>query len=250
MDKFIPKNDYEVLLEDYQRDGVVCIRDFFSQKMIAEIRNELKRYMRDDLSSLPPDAKTTEKDGRTIRNLWRLELYNKYFKELGERDEIISLISKLVNGKAILAGVETFNKPALIGSNVPYHQDNAYFCQTPPDMLTLWVAIDPVTSQNGPVYFIKESHKAGMRPTKISGVKGNSIGLAEQPNFPRKNQFCGLLNSGDVTIHHCETVHHSEPNHSNNSRLGLLFVYRGEHTRTNQELKEKYTNAVNSIPPA
>ncbi|WP_419212092.1 phytanoyl-CoA dioxygenase family protein [Maribacter sp. X9] len=250
MNRYIPKNDHDAVLNNYQRDGVVRIREFFSPEMIVEIQSELERYMRDDLPSLPPDAKTVEKDGVTIRNLWRLELYNTYFKELAESDEIISLVAKLVNGKPILAGVETFNKPALVGSGVPYHQDNAYFCQTPPDMLTLWVAIDPVTAQNGPVYFIEESHKAGMRPTKISGVTGNSIGMAEQPNIPKTDQFCGLLNPGDATIHHCETVHHSDPNHSSNSRLGLLFVYRGEHTRIKKELKEKYTNAVNSIPPA
>lgn len=250
MNKFKLKSDDEALLDAYHRDGVLCIKEFFSQEVVTEIRNELERYMRDDLSSLPADAKTTEKDSKTIRNLWRLELYNKYFKELAENDEIISLISKLVNGKPILAAVETFNKPALVGSGVPYHQDNAYFCQTPPDMLTLWIAIDPVTPENGPVYFIKESHKDGMKPTKISGVTGNSIGLVEQPNIPKSDQFCGLLNSGDATIHHCETIHHSEPNHSSNSRLGLLFVYRGEHTQTNPQLKEKYTEAVSSIPPA
>ena len=193
MNDFKLKGNTEALLDAYQRDGVVRIREFFSQEIVTEIRNELERYMRDDLSSLPADAKTTEKDSKTIRNLWRLELYNKFFQELAESDEIISLISKLVNGKPILAAVETFNKPALVGSGVPYHQDNAYFCQSPPDMLTLWIAIDPVTKQNGPVYFIKESHKDGMKPTKPSGVMGNSIGLVEQPNIPKSDQFCGLL---------------------------------------------------------
>lgn len=250
MNEFKLKGNTEALLDAYQRDGVVRIRGFFSQEIVTEIRNELERYMRDDLSSLPADAKTTEKDSKTIRNLWRLELYNKYFQELAESEEITSLISKLVNGKPILAAVETFNKPALVGSGVPYHQDNAYFCQSPPDMLTLWIAIDPVTKQNGPVYIIKESHKDGMKSTKPSDVTGNSIGLVEQPNIPKSDQFCGLLNSGDATIHHCETVHHSEPNNSINSRLGLLFVYRGEHTQTNPELKKKYTEAASTLPPA
>lgn len=250
MNEFKLKNDYGALCSTYRRDGVVCIRDFFSPELVAEIRNELKRYMRDDLAHLPADAKTMEADGKTVRNLWRLELYNTYFQELAKNEQILSLISMLVNGKPILAGIETFNKPALVGSGVPYHQDNAYFCQTPPDMLTLWVAIDPVTKENGPVYFIKESHKDGMKPTRPSGVSGNSIGLIEQPNTPKPDQFCCLLNSGDASIHHCETVHHSGPNHSSYSRLGLLFVYRGAHTRTDPQLKEKYLEALNRTPPA
>ncbi len=237
------------IVREYQLDGVIRIENFFSIKMVAEIRAELKRYIIEDLPSKPQDARTLEADGKTIRNLWRLELHNSYFRKLGNRKEIIGLIAKLVGGNPVLVGVETFNKPARIGSGVPYHQDNAYFCQIPPDMLTLWVAIDPVTVENGPVYFIKGSHKLAVQPTKLSGVAGNSIGLAKPPDVPKSDQFCATLNPGDATIHHCNIIHHSDPNQSDNDRLGLLFVYRGSHTQTDQRLKAAYTEAVTITPP-
>ncbi len=242
--------DHNQIVSTYKQDGVVCIQNFFTDAIVTEIRNELARYIRDDLPSKPKDARTMEADGTTIRNLWRLNLHNKYFEELGQRDEIKMLIAKLVNGEPKLCGVETFSKPARIGSGVPYHQDNAYFCQTPPDMLTLWVAIDPVTVENGAVYFIKRSHKQGMLPTKPSGVTGNSIGLAESPVVPLSDQFCATLAPGDATIHHCETIHHSAPNQTDQARLGLLFVYRGVHTQTDATLKASYTDAVTATPPA
>lgn len=242
--------DEQQIVRDYERDGVVRIRGFFTRERVGEIRAELERYIRDDLPSKPADARTLEADGKTIRNLWRLHLHNAYFKRLGERKEITDLIAKLVDGEPVLMGVETFSKPARIGSGVPYHQDNAYFCQTPPDMLTLWVAIDRVTVENGGVYFIKGSHKCGMLPTTPSGVTGNSIGLAEVPDTPKSEQFCATLEPGDATIHHCEIIHHSDPNNTDHSRLGLLFVYRGAHTKTDERLKAAYTAAVTATPPA
>ncbi len=242
--------DENQIVADYRNDGVVRIRHFFSQEMVAEIRHELQRYIREDLPTKPIDARTLEADGKTIRNLWRLNLYNPYFQELGHRPEILSLIAKLVNGEPLLKGVETFSKPARIGSGVPPHQDNAYFCQTPPDMLTLWVAIDPVTKENGAVHFIKGSHKQGMLPTKPSGVTGNSIGLAQPPDVRLSEQFCATLNPGDATIHHCEVIHQSDPNRTDQSRLGLLLVYRGSHTQTDPQLKAAYTEAVTATPPA
>lgn len=242
--------DHNQIVHDYQLDGVVRIRNFFSTKIIAEIRTELERYIQDVLPSKPKDARTMEADGKTIRNLWRMNLHDVYFKKLGESSEIKELVAKLVEGDPVLVGVETFNKPARIGSGVPYHQDNAYFCQTPPDMLTLWVAIDKVTVENGAVYFIKGSHKQGILATKLSGVAGNSIGLAKSPNVPKSDQFCGTLEPGDATFHHCEVIHHSDPNQTDNSRLGLLFVYRGSHTQTDQQLKTAYTQAVTTTPPA
>ena len=243
-------SDPRELLDAYQRDGVVRIREFFSADTVAEIRAELARYIRDDLSSKPKDARTLEADGKTIRNLWRLEQYNEYFKELGQRREMTELVTALVQGEPVLTGVETFSKPAQIGSAVPYHQDNAYFCQTPPDMLTVWVAMDSVTVENGAVYFIKGSHKYGMLPSKPSGVTGNSIGLAATPATPKSEQFCATLAAGDATIHHCEIVHHSNENLTEQSRLGLLFVYRGAHTQTNAALQATYTQAVTATPPA
>jgi ectoine hydroxylase-related dioxygenase (phytanoyl-CoA dioxygenase family) len=243
-------NEPSRLLEDYERDGVVPIRQFLTSEEVAEIRAELDRYIREDLANCPPDARTLEADGKTVRNLWRIEKHNEKLRAFAERPELRELIALLVHGEPVLAAVETFNKPARVGSGVPYHQDNAYFCQEPPDMLTVWIAIDAVTEANGPVFFIKGSHQQGVLPTKPSGVKGNSIGLAEAPDLPTTQQFCGLLAPGDATIHHCNTIHHSAPNTTEHSRLGLLFVFRGRHTQTNPELRATYTAAATATPPA
>ncbi|GEP45137.1 phytanoyl-CoA dioxygenase family protein [Brevifollis gellanilyticus] len=242
--------DSAQLLTDYEKDGVILVRQFLTADEVAAVRVELDRYIRDDLASKPANARTFEKDEKTVRNLWRLEEHNEFFRQMGEREDIRSLIAPLVHGEPVLMGVETFNKPARIGSGVPYHQDNAYFCQAPPDMLTVWIAIDAVTEANGPVFFVKGSQNEGMQPTKPSGVRGNSIGLAEPSSVPLSEQFCGLLAPGDATIHQCETIHHSAPNTTEFSRLGLLFVFRGSHTQTDADLKAAYTAAVTATPPS
>ena len=246
----MPNIDSEQLLRDYNRDGVVRIHQFFSAAEVDRIRGEIDRYILEDLESKPADAATREADGVTVRNLWRLEQHNPFLCELAERVSVQNLVAPLVGGRPILQGVETFNKPAKVGSAVPDHQDNAYFCQTPPDMLTVWIAIDAVTETNGPIYFVKGSHLGGVLPTKPSHVRGNSIGLAEPCGVPLEEQFCGLLNPGDATIHHCNTIHHSGPNTTDRSRLGLLFVYRGAHTTIDPKLKVMYNEACRLTPPA
>jgi phytanoyl-CoA hydroxylase len=242
--------DTAAILRDYERDGVVLIRGLLSAAQVAEVRRELDRYIREDLASKPADARTLEADGVTVRNLWRLEQHNPTLRDIAACPDIRALIAPLVHGEPVLAAVETFNKPARVGSGVPYHQDNAYFCQSPPDMLTVWIAMDAVTEANGPVFFVKGSHQSGVLPTKPSGVRGNSIGLAEPPGVPLAEQFCALLAPGDATIHHCNTIHHSAPNTTAHSRLGLLFVFRGSHTRTDPALKATYTIASTATPPA
>jgi Phytanoyl-CoA dioxygenase (PhyH) len=70
----------------------------------------------------------------------------------------------------------------------------------------VWIAIDCVTKENGPVYFVKGSHKVGVLPTKSSGVRGNSIGMTKPPRVPLSEQYCGRLSPGDATIHHGNTL--------------------------------------------
>src|SRR6185436_2685943 len=110
------KADAKSILQNYERDGVVLIREFLSAAEVAEVREELARYIRDDLATKPADAATMEADGKTVRNLWRLEQHNAKLRALAERDDIRALIAPLVRGEPVLAGVETFNKPARIGS--------------------------------------------------------------------------------------------------------------------------------------
>ena len=225
------------LLDDYQRDGVVRIGQFISPSDLLCIRNELTAYVKGIAPTLPASEVTFEADGKTARNLWRMEKHSPFFAEVAWKPEILNFVRALVHGEPVLLGVETFNKPARIGSGVPPHQDNAYFCQAPPDVLTVWIAIDPVTEANGPVFYERGSHRQ-MRAHKPSGVKGNSMGLAEA--FHPANSFMGLLEPGDALVHHCQTIHYSEPNRTDSPRCGFLLVYRGSHTQTNTALKEAY----------
>jgi phytanoyl-CoA hydroxylase len=229
------------VVEDYERDGVVRIRQFLPPTQVHEVRREIAKYVDEIAPTLAPTEVVFEADEKTPRNLWRMEKHSAYFAGLAKKPKIISLVSQLVHGDPVLLGVETFNKPSRIGSGVPPHQDNAYFCQAPPDVLTVWIAMDPATEGNGPVQYARGSHKLGLLPHEASGVKGNSIRLAGQ--FDHSDIFVGLLRPGDALIHHCETVHYSTPNHTEWPRCGFLLVYRGAHTQTDPVLKATYDEA-------
>ena len=118
----------ERTLKDYEEDGVVRIRQFLSAGELQEIRREIEKYVRTTVPKLEASEVTFEIDGQTARNLWRMEKHSPFFDELAKRPAILDFVRSLVHGEPIHVGSETFNKPAHIGSGVPPHQDNAYFC--------------------------------------------------------------------------------------------------------------------------
>jgi ectoine hydroxylase-related dioxygenase (phytanoyl-CoA dioxygenase family) len=219
---------------------VIRVERLLNDRQLTEVREAIDRYKREIVPNIPNEDFVLEKDGRSVRNLWRMEQHAPFFKALSERRDILELVGPLVNGDPVCWAVETFNKPALDGSGVPPHQDNAYFCKAPPDMLTVWIAVDPVTAENGPVHYLMGSHSKGMRPHKKSGVKGNSMGLSEPMPQKVHEELCGTLNPGDALLHHCQTIHWSDPNTTEQPRCGLLIVYRGKHAEVDAELENAY----------
>lgn len=233
-------DDLDAVVAAYDRDGVVRIRGFLTAVDVTEVRGALDRYFRDVVPTLPASDVTFEADGIAVRNLWRMEKHDSFFAALAERPAIRSFVGRLVRGAPVLAAVEIFNKPARVGSGVPPHQDNAYFCQSPADMLTIWIAIDAATDGNGPIFYVRGSH-AELLPHKPSGVNGNSMGLAA--GFDKSDPFIGTLAPGDALVHHCQTIHYSGPNRTDHPRCGLLMVFRGSHTKDDPWLRAAYDAA-------
>jgi ectoine hydroxylase-related dioxygenase (phytanoyl-CoA dioxygenase family) len=232
--------EFKQLKQSYENQGFIKVEKLFSQEEIEQIKSELSRYEKEVLPTIEAKDYVIEADGKSVRNLWRLDKHDSFFKSLSEKTELRTLVAILVNGEPVVKGVETFNKPAKTGSGVPPHQDNAYFCQSPPDVLTVWVAIDHVTEENGPVTYMTGSHKKGHMPHTPSGVSGNSMGLRDLPSKKSYPEWKGYLEPGDALLHHCEVVHYSAPNRTDKPRCGLLMVFNGSHTKASAELKAAY----------
>jgi len=218
--------DYSTLARTFAEDGMLIVQSFFSPTQIEEIEDQLDRYI-SELEQTGADNSAIYEPGteRKLRNLFHMEKFSAYFFELAQAPELIKLARAIFDDEPVSMGVELFGKPARVGSEVPFHQDNAYFNLVPDHALTVWVALADVTEANGCVRYLKGTHKLGNLPHRPSGVKGNSMMLCELPPGPWQED-CGLIRRGDAIIHHCNTIHRSDPNRSDHDRPGLLFVYK------------------------
>lgn len=231
------------LVTAFRNDGVVRVPGLLDPDEAADLRTNLERYERSVAPGVADGDIVREREGGPIRNLWRMERYDDWFAELGRHPRIASLVAALVGGEPELLAIETFNKAARQGSAVPPHQDNAYFCRIPADVLTIWIAVDAATAANGPVQYLPGT-KHELLPHVGSGIPGNSMLLADPPTAEgRADVVSGILSPGDAMIHHCQTIHWSVPNTSDRPRRGLLLVYRGKQAEVSAELRAVYDQA-------
>jgi ectoine hydroxylase-related dioxygenase (phytanoyl-CoA dioxygenase family) len=226
--------------KEFAERGLLIIEDFFDTEKIDEIDSELQRF----ISEIDPEEMkgriVYEANGdRKIRNIFHLNETSDYFAELARATQFSDLCRAIFDDEPVPLSVELFAKPAHVGSEVPYHQDNAYFNLIPAQALTCWVALADATRENGCVRYIVGSHKLGNLPHHASGVKGNSMGLSELPTGAGQ-EVCGIVRRGGALIHDCNTIHRSDPNRSDSDRPGLLFVYKASRCRIDAKRAEKY----------
>ncbi len=233
----------------YDEEGFLKIAGLASASDLREVEGELERYITDVAPGLQPNDIVWEKEAlpdgsRRIRNLWRMADHSSYFREFASSPPLMELAATMVNGDPVMVQVETFSKPARVGSVVPHHQDNAYFCLVPPDCYTLWIALDASTLENGCVRFALGSHRREV-PHGPSGVAGNSMmAVGELAGF---DEVPAILAPGDATLHHCMTMHRSEPNRSEHPRRALVIVYKAAHCQVDPNANHRYRTVLASV---
>ena len=203
--------------------------DSLMHKTLADVRAALDRYEREVLPTIPESDRTFEADGVTVRNLWRIEQHDEFFKDLAFGRRFFEIVSALVHGEAVLMGVETFNKPARVGSGVPPHQDNAYFCRTPAGCADhLGRARRRHRSERPDLLFEAQPHARHPAAPTV-GRGGQFDGAREDAAARRQRRLSRYARAGRCADSSLRDDSLEHTNKTDFPRCGFLMVFRGAH---------------------
>ena len=151
------------------------------------------------------------------------------------------LATELIGEPSASQQPEWFNKPPTTNHPTPPHQDNFYFCLKPPNVATLWLALDPVDEENGCLRYVPGSHLRGIRDHNPTKVLGFSQGICDYGSEDDSREVAVTLAPGDLVAHHGETIHRAEPNRSaNRHRRAFAMVFRGESVQRDDDAYARY----------
>lgn len=238
---------FSTLKESYDRDGFVVVRQLLAPAEFAELQQNLQRYMRDVVPTLPPgDAFYVDRARpETLKQLHRMER-DPFFADYAQHPAWLGLAAALTGEEVLPQEPEWFNKPSGTHSPTPPHQDNYYFCLVPPRVTTLWMALDEIDDENGCLRYARGSHLPGVRPHVRSNVLGFSQTI-DGYDERLEDEVAIHLQPGDVLAHHGNTIHRAEANRSaTRQRRALAIVYRGLSCRRDEAAFERYSSALQS----
>jgi len=177
-------------------------------------------------AGLDPLAITPAEGELKFRKLHGYHQEHPALEALVEHPRIGGFMEKFIGQEVVLKGDMALSKPPFIGSEKPWHQDNAYFDWLPLELVgTAWIALDDATVENGCMHVLPGGHKLG-------GLKHHhTIDCEILPDrFDRDGAVPIELKAGGAMFFSAMLPHQTPPNRSSERRRALQFQYRGVET--------------------
>lgn len=246
----------------YRANGFVVIEDFLTPQELENWRGAVMRAVDQRAGKKMPgkDIVIGEDDGINedgdyfgkvfdqLLNLWQT---NKEVKGL-MLDERIGKMAATLSG---VDGIRIWHDQALFkrpwANPTAWHLDTPFWSFFDRNAISIWVALDDATLQNGCLYFIPGSHK-GTNFDKIT-IGRNMDGIFEiYPQFAKTAPVPAPMKAGSCSFHNGLTIHGAGANMTNAWRRAMTCAYMPDGNLFNGEpniLPEPYLSSLKTGDP-
>lgn len=203
----------EQLLDQYEREGIVFPIKVFSAEEAGRFRTEIESVV-DDCGTGP------------LRRLDSLHLFFDWAYKLVTHQALLDTIEGLLGTELLIDGTLVFYKPPHDSSYVSWHQDSVYSGWHLTPSTSAWIALTPSHRANGCMRVIPGSHKQGLLNHVNVRDDSNLVRRGEQVEIVDESQAVDVvLQPGEISMHHSTIVHGSNPNTSDDPRIGFIVRF-------------------------
>ena len=222
-------------IQFFQTNGFIVIEDFLSPDELAKWREAVTEAIaeRKGLKMPGKDAVVGMDDGINkdseyfskvfdqLLNLWQT---NDKVKDIMLDERIGKMAAQLsgADGIRIWHDQALFKKPW--ANPTSWHLDTPFWSFSDRRALSIWVALDDATLENGCLYFIPASFKETTFENK--GIGKNMDGIFEAyPQFAQVASVPANMKAGSCSFHNGLTIHGAGANMSCGNRRAMTCAY-------------------------
>jgi hypothetical protein len=146
-------------------------------------------------------------------------------------DSVLDLVEPIIGPNIALFSTHFICKPKGNGKRVPWHEDSFYWkgLIEPMEVVTLWLAIDPSTRENGCMMIIPRTHTEGQRGLsdydEVDAAKNVFSTEIVRHHRDESKKVCIELQPNQCSLHDGRIQHGSEPNTSSLRRCGYTMRF-------------------------
>jgi chlorinating enzyme len=203
----------------YRDQGYLKFGRIFEEQEIQALRDHVDAM----IANLPAGKRPEEMDRPHFTDPWLF----RYMMH----PRVLDVIQDFIGPDIALWSSHFIAKPQGDGKAVPWHTDGAYWRNRlkPMNVITLWLAVDPSTLENGCMRVIPGTHREiAARLDQYEAVDSNTnvFNISIPPEMIDEDRIVNLeLQMGECHFHDSWTVHGSNPNFSDKRRCGYTMRY-------------------------
>jgi phytanoyl-CoA hydroxylase len=228
------------LIQSFQRDGFVAIPHVLDQETVNELNHHLEQVLQGIYNrNQKPDKTPSQSTRGQVLQVVNAHKCDSVFRQLAVSPVLGHVVAQLAQWTVgtRLAQDQIWAKPPGAPGLV-FHRDSPYFMFDDPSVMTVWIALDTMDAELGPLEYIPGSHtwssgnNGGMASPFFSNHDAGRRKLvqaaaAKQHGWMVDGDPQQPLRAGGISIHDGRTWHGSGNNHSTSRPrrgLGLHFV--------------------------
>ncbi len=213
----------------YHEAGHVTVPNVFSADEIDAAIADVAAWSAEFLESLSPEKRQwfleQGSEQPLLRKLDNPVYHRDAFRSLASSPKLLSIVRQVLGGSGCVFFSQIFLEPPEHGGPKPIHQDNFYFGPDSLDAtLTVWVALDEATIENGCLYYGDGSHQHDVIPHWAPDDEPFNLQASSEITelFPMTP---APVPRGGVSFHHGNTLHQSSANRSQHPRRALAMHF-------------------------
>jgi len=215
-------------LAQYHRDGYYILRRLFDGEEIDRLATAAKHDREMDLHAFQRD----DGSGASVR----LSLWNQpgdgIYGMFARCRRVVDSVEQILEDEAYHYHSKMIMKDAKVGGAWAWHQDYGYWYENGvmfPDLVSVYVAVDAATRENGCMQLLRGSHKLGRVDHVLTGEQAGADRERVAEALKRFDLVYAEMKPGDALFFHPNTLHASARNESDKPRWGLICCYNAKH---------------------
>ena len=215
-------------LESYRRDGFVAIPGFLNSEELKTWRRVTDQAVSDRLQADGENTNQGEDEdsyyARVFVQCLRLADTNAEMRELIYDQRIGRVAARLAG----IDGIRAWHDQALIkqayGNPTGWHLDTPYWAFSSRDAISIWVALDDATLENGCMWYVPGSHKTA---TFVNARIGQNVGelFDIYPQWKEIDPVAAHAVAGTAVFHNGLVAHAAGANMTRHARRAMTCAF-------------------------
>lgn len=212
----------------FEAEGFAVVHDLVPPAWIDELRATTDQVLatapaHPEQSLLLDWEPQPDAQGRArVQRIRRPHALHPFYDRLARADFILDAVEALIGPDIRLHHSKINIKAPHVGSPLEWHQDWAFIPHTHPGLAIVAICLDECAEVNGPIRFIRGSHRGPLLDHHSEGI---FFGAIDPAALDLDAAVHATGTAGMVSIHHPFTVHGSGFNQGSHDRRILFYEY-------------------------